>query len=349
MVKRAKGESKRVTSPKGGAMRSATPFYSKGELKVSLTNLLVEKGPSALEWGDYNWLPTGHATRPGELAKAADFVHSVRSVAPSLYIDFKDLRDTFSDLEHEYKTINERNKPDFARSKAERGLTVLHHARRLMVAGALEAACSKVTKLQARRLLDMCRPVAADDRVEPSECSAPRTPPKASVCAESDIPFGYSPVSGGSRDPLSPQSKAMKEATERFKSFGHSPEKAKCFAHALLGSPVPATKRETKTIAKAMKSPSSVPVKKPATTKISRTAMPPPEKVIVDKETLSVECYTEKSYVRHQKPKRLLVEVNQRQTYEHAKVTKELFAWAKRQKMCTKAQMLSKRTELLSR
>ena len=82
---------------KGGAVRSPTPFYSKAQLKVSLANLVVEVGPSAFDWGDYNWLPTGHATRPGELVKAADFVNSVRSVAPSLYVDFKDLRDVISD------------------------------------------------------------------------------------------------------------------------------------------------------------------------------------------------------------------------------------------------------------
>ena len=140
-------------------MRSPTPFYSKAQLKVSLANLVVEAGPSAFDWGDYNWLPTGHATRPGELVKAADFVNSVRSVAPSLYVEFKDLRDVISDLEMEYRTINAQRKPDFARSKAERALTVLHHVRRCMTADKLDAACSKVTKLQARRLLEMCRPV----------------------------------------------------------------------------------------------------------------------------------------------------------------------------------------------
>ena len=345
MVKRVKGQSKRSMQGKGGAVRSPTPFYSKAQLKVSLANLVVEAGPSAFDWGDYNWLPTGHATRPGELVKAADFVNSVRSVAPSLYVDFKDLRDVISDLEMEYRTINAQRKPDFARSKAERALTVLHHVRRCMTADKLDAACSKVTKLQARRLLDMCRPV---DEPATSECSAPRTPPRASVCAESEIPLGYSPGAGRIHDLPSPPSTAMKEAIERFKEFGHSPEKATCFAQALLGPPVPATKRETKKIAKAMKSSGSVLAKKPATRKLCRTPMPSPEKVIVDKETLSAECYTEKSYVRHQKPKRLLVQVTTKQTHDHARITKQLFAWAKKQARCTKAQMLSKRNELLS-
>ena len=255
---------------------------------MSLQNLVVDKGPSAFEWGDYNWLPTGHATRPSELAKAADFVDAISGVAPSLYVDFKDLRDVLSDLENEYKTLNAKSRPDFARSKAERGMTILHHARRLLNPQKLEEACGRVTKLQARRLLQMLRPAdqvhsaaGEDEPYTPIPTAAPRTPPKASVAADSDIPFGYSPASGKVDDPPSPLSASMQEAIKRFEDFGHSPGSAKCYALALLGPPVPASKKETKTIAKAFKSGGPGTAKKPATKKTAakkpgHSPMPPP-------------------------------------------------------------------------
>ena len=349
----------------GGARRQPTPYYAVKDLHHAWKALVTQHGGKVLDWGSYNWLPTGHAIRPRDMLSSSLFLSTTLNLIPKAVVDFTDARGIFRDLELEFPSINPKQNLDFSRNKAERLVTLLNHVRRLWSPELMEKELAKLTVNEGERLQALIHGNVAREstsgssssaapmeptREVPQAASSPRTPKKPIKC----------PIVAVCPSPTP----AHLAAADKFMGLGCSPTTAILRAKALLGSPVPARKQDTRLQAASNKlqklesrkrpaahvdKASSAVMKKPAAVRtcleaLARTA----NDVKLDVKTLRLERYTSKSYLRHMKPPKLLVNVSATQCAQHGEIAKKLYDAALSTGSMTKAALIALRDRFVS-